>query len=246
MKYLLTGIDTHLDFGFGITGESYYDSAEYLFNNKEAIKSLQQKEMPMAFLYRHSVELYLKSLIVIFHKQLQLPYDIEPFDSKKPQILTGGKWKNLYACHWIDELYNYWLNELLLKHKAKLGKLAPKGEWQEETTISNLFPLIASYDRDSSFFRYPITKNSTLDSKKYTMQHADVKKIQKILSSNPNTSKSQQGRVFTLIKNDKGEFVNGFAEEKSVLSDVIQALKKVSSYFNSIHTMTRCTLCDGF
>jgi hypothetical protein len=181
MLYQLTGIDTHIDFGFGITGEAYYSSAQYLFDNKENIKSVQQVEMPTSYLYRHSIELFLKSLIIIFHKRLKLNYDNESFDSTKPKVFISGAWKDLYTCHWIDELYNYWLNELLLKHKPRLEEIAPRGEWQEENTISKLFPLLAGYDRDSSFFRYPITKNSSLDQKKYTMQRLDLKNLESIL-----------------------------------------------------------------
>lgn len=246
MQYLFTGLDTHLDFGFGVTGESYYKSAEFLLDNKEQIKTLQQVEMPMTFLYRHSIELFLKSLIVIFHKRLKLPYDTEPFDSNKPKILTGEKWKDLYTCHWIDELYNYWLNELLLKHKIELEKIAPKGEWQEESTISNLFPLIAGYDRDSSFFRYPITKNSTLDPKKHTMRRIESERLQEIFANNPNIRKENKGaKIVMLLKNDKEEIVDGFEKAKNVLGSVIQALKEVSHYFSCIHIMTRVTLCNG-
>ena len=245
MQYQLTGIDTHLDFGFGITGEAYYESAEYLYDNKEKIKTVQQVEMPINYLYRHSIELFLKSLIIIFHKRLQLPYDIEPFDTIRPKILTGGVWKDLYNCHWIDELYNYWLNELLLKHITDLGKLAPKGDWQEEVTISQFFPLIAGYDRDSLFFRYPVTKNSALDPEKYTMQRLDLEKLQTIFNSEDKRKNKKSGRVFMLLKNDKDEIVDGFEREEDVLDNVTQALKKVSHYFFCIHIMTRVTLCSG-
>lgn len=85
---MLTGIDDHLDFGFGVTADSYYHSAEYLFTNKRKIKTFQQVEMPINYLYRHSIELFLKSLIIIFHKQLKIPYSDEPSDSIKPMIFT--------------------------------------------------------------------------------------------------------------------------------------------------------------
>lgn len=245
MQYQLTGIETHLDFGFGITGEAYYNSAEYLYDNKESIKTVQQVEMPTNYLYRHSIELFLKSLIIIFHKRLKLPYDDEPFDTIKPKIYIGGVWKDLYNCHWIDELYNYWLNELLLKHKTDLDKLAPKGDWQEEATISKLFPLIAGYDKDSSFFRYPITKNSTLDHKKYTMQRLDSEKLESIFNGEDNRKNKKGSRLFMLFKNDDNEIIDGFEREENVLDNVTQALKKVSHYFYCIHIMTRITLCSG-
>lgn len=246
MQYLLTGIDTHLDFGFGVTGESYYHSAEYLFENKENVKALSQVEMPINFLYRHSIELFLKSLIITFHKQLKLPYGTEPYESTSPKILAGGDWKNLYTCHWVDELYNYWLNELLLKHKTELEKLAPKGDWQEYKEITDFFPLIAGYDRDSSFFRYPVTKNTSLDAKKFTMQRLDSEKLQKLFSENSDDREKKDGaRVFMLLKNDKDEIVDGFERNTNILADITQALKEVSHYFYCIHIMTRVTLCNG-
>ncbi|MDL2330650.1 hypothetical protein LJC62_01375 [Odoribacter sp. OttesenSCG-928-A06] len=246
MQYLLTGIDTHLDYGFGVTGDSYYNSAEYLFENKENIKAISQVEMPMNFLYRHSIELFLKSLIIIFHKRLKLPYGTEPYDSNSPKILTGGNWKDLYTCHWIDELYNYWLNELLLKNKAKLDELATNGDWQEYKEITDFFPFIAGYDRDSSFFRYPVTKNSSLDPKKFTMQRLDPEKLQKLFTDNPDNREKKKGaRVFMLLKNDNDEIVDGFEKNTNILTDITHALKEVSHYFYCIHIMTRVTLCNG-
>jgi hypothetical protein len=246
MQYQLTGIESHLDFGFGVTGESYYDSAEFLYTNRDKIKTIQQVEMPANYLYRHSIELFLKSLIIIFHKRLKIAYDSEPHDSDKPKVLINGKWKDLYNCHWIDELYNYWLNELLLKNINLLNRIAPKGDWSEVPEISELFPLISSYDRDSSYFRYPITKNSALDSKKYTMQRLNAERLEQIFSDNPDKRKNKKGaRLFMLIKDDNDEIVDGFERDKDILEDVTQALKKISHYFFCIHIMTRVTLCNG-
>lgn len=246
MQYMLTGIDDHLDFGFGITADSYYLSAEYLYKNKDEIKAFQQIEMPIDYLYRHSIELFLKSLIIIFHKQLKIPYGDEPFDSLKPMIFTDGQWRNLYTCHWIDELYNYWLNELLLKNTDKLKTLAPKGDWREDKKISDLFALISDYDRDSSFFRYPVTKNTSLDSKKHSMKAIDSKRLEDVLSSVRGKSGTKKGaKVLSLFKNSNNEIVSGYEKIDNILEKVTDALQKVSERFYAIHVMTRVTLCNG-
>lgn len=246
MIYQLTGIDTHLDFGFGITGEAYYESAEYLFSNKESIKVVQLGEMPINYLYRHSIELFIKSLIIISHKKLQIAYDSEPFDSVRPKILTGGIWKDLYTCHWLDELYNYWLNELLLRHKDALESIAPRGDWQESNSISEFFPLIASYDRDSSFFRYPVTRNAALDPEKFTMQHIDLEKLQQIFKGEDTRKNGIGSQLFLLYRNDDGNIIDGFERTDDVLEDITQALKEVAHYFYCIHAMARMTLCEGY
>jgi hypothetical protein len=60
MQYLMTGIELHPDKGFGITADSYYESAEHLMTNHfKNYDSTQQAEMPQNFLFRHSIELYL-------------------------------------------------------------------------------------------------------------------------------------------------------------------------------------------
>src|SRR5690606_2170631 len=110
-----TPIKKHIDKGFGITADSYYHSAEHLKDNHfEHYDVVQQAEMPQMYLYRHSIELYLKSLIVIFHNVLKINYGTVPYNSNEPELLVNGQWRKLYASHYIDALYNYWLTQLLL------------------------------------------------------------------------------------------------------------------------------------
>lgn len=40
MEYLLTPLEDHLDFGFGITVETYYNAAEYINKGKDEIQSI--------------------------------------------------------------------------------------------------------------------------------------------------------------------------------------------------------------
>lgn len=248
MKYLLTGIDTHPDFGFGITAEAYRESAECLLLNKDKILSLPQREMPINFLYRHSIELYLKSLIIIMHRALNLPYGDEPSESDKPMILVNGQWQILFSCHMIDELYSYWVDQLLNKKASELKEKAMKGDWREYKVVSDLIPLIVKYDRDSSFFRYPVTKKTKqLDKEKHTM-----KPMSKVaLKGMPYTvsvpkERSRKGGVYLVFKDEDNQIVNGFQMDNNVLPEVTAALKKASEYLNGIHVQARCILCDGY
>ena len=147
MNYLMTGIELHPDKGFGITADSYYKSAEHLMiNHFEHYDITQQAEMPQNFLYRHSIELYLKSLIIIFHRKLKLDYGTVAFNSDEPEIFTDRQWRKLYTCHFIDKLYDYWLNKLLIPNIELLNEVAPKGDWTEAKEITDLFPIISRYD----------------------------------------------------------------------------------------------------
>jgi hypothetical protein len=247
MYYFLTGIEIHPDMGFGITGDAYYASAEHLRNNHfENYDATQQAEMPQNFLYRHSIELYLKSLIVIFHKKLKIDYGSVPCDSDEPEIYTNGKWRKLYSCHFIDELYTYWLNSLLLKNLEKLKAQATDGDWQEEKKISELIPSICKYDRDSSYFRYPLTKNSSLDFQKNTVQKYKSNNVDDLAKEIKNSKrKAGKGTVTMLIVDDEDNIINAFGYNDNILSEIRDALFEVAFYFHCMHIMTRVTLCDG-
>ncbi len=247
--FTLTGIESHIDKGFGITADSYYKSAEHLFaNHYEFYDSTQQAQMPENFLYRHSIELYLKSLIIIYHQKLQINYGTVPFDSDKPEIKAiDSKWISLYKCHFIDELYKYWQEELLIPNNAELKAKFPKGDWESYDEITELMSIVCKYDKDSSFFRYPITKNTSLDHKKFNMQKFKSvnmsKFIEEIQQTNKNTEK--KGGLISLVVDENENIVEAFKYEGDILKDIRDALKKIAHYFYGIHTMTRCIMCEG-
>ncbi|TDW52723.1 hypothetical protein EV144_1011415 [Flavobacterium sp. 270] len=247
MEYLLTGIELHPDLGFGVTADSYYHSAEHLMNNHfEHYDLTQQAEMPQNFLFRHAIELYLKSLIIIFHRELKIDYGSVAFDSDEPEAFVDGKWRKLYSSHFIDKLYDYWLNSLLLPNIQKLTDLAPKGDWQEYKKIATLFRIISKYDQDSSYFRYPITKNSALDIEKNTMQKFNEKEnIEGIIKEIEEKKVEKKSNVTMIVFDDQDNIIEAFHKVDNVLPEVRDALFEVASYFHGIHIMTRVSLCEG-
>ena len=88
MKYLLTDPEEHIDFGLGVLATDFYSSAEFVWNNN--MEKVTKGILPNLYLYRHSIELYLKSLIIIIHKKMELDYKdgTIPFDSKKLVLST--------------------------------------------------------------------------------------------------------------------------------------------------------------
>ena len=247
MNFLLTGIELHPDLGFGITADSYYKSAEHLMDNHyEHYDVTQQAEIPQNFLFRHSIELYLKSLIIIFHRKLNIDYGTVDANSDEPEAFIDGKWKKLYSSHFIDKLYGYWLNMLLLPNLEKLKKLAPKGDWEEYEPITKLFEVISKYDRDSSYFRYPITKNAELDVEKNSMQKFKTNNnLEDLIKEIQDKKGNKKGGMTMLIIDENDNITQAFHKTENVLPDVRDALKEVAYYFNAIHVMTRVTLCGG-
>jgi hypothetical protein len=64
MKYLFLPLSQHCDDGLGATAEAFEDSAKLLINNAAEISHCHYK-IPVCYLYRHAIELYLKSVTVI-------------------------------------------------------------------------------------------------------------------------------------------------------------------------------------
>ena len=243
MIYSYTGIETHLDFGFGVTAEAYFERAKALKDiDKDALSATQQLHLPPMFLARHSIELYLKSLIIIFHKKLKIDYGEERFDSLKPVICINDKWKPLFTLHWIDELYSYWLNHLLIPNQDKLYQIAPRGDWREVAKIHELFNYISKYDKDSSYFRYPITKNTQRDHEKYTMREVDPRKF----FGGDTEDKDEPKKVILAIINDDREIVSAYEKNDDVLSDLLDNLLEVADFLHNTHFMSRMTLCGKY
>lgn len=65
-------LDNQFDDGFGLIADSFQEAAEHLEKVENKESSLHSL-LPICFLYRHAIELYLKSLIVIIHRRLKIP-----------------------------------------------------------------------------------------------------------------------------------------------------------------------------
>jgi hypothetical protein len=59
--------------------------------------------LPLAYLYRHAVELCLKSVIIIIHRGLELPFGPHPA-SGMPMIQDDEEWVPMGSMHSLSKL----------------------------------------------------------------------------------------------------------------------------------------------
>lgn len=59
MHYLCTPLDQHFDNGFGAVADSFKEAADSLVQSTAEAQFLNS-HLPISFLYRHAIELYLK------------------------------------------------------------------------------------------------------------------------------------------------------------------------------------------
>ena len=96
MYYILTPLHTHIDFGFGATGDAFKEAADKLEASLSERRGVFNEHLPINYLRRHAVELFLKSAIVIIHRRLNLPYGEEP-PTGEPRALVEGNGSHLRA-----------------------------------------------------------------------------------------------------------------------------------------------------
>ena len=90
MLYMLLPLDQHYDSGFGAVADSFKDAADSL--NDPTKPSAFSSHLPVSFLCRHAIELYLKSAIITLHRKFSIPYG-EPPSSNKPSVMVGQRRK---------------------------------------------------------------------------------------------------------------------------------------------------------
>ena len=146
--YLMMPLHMHIDYGFGATAEQFKESADIL----SASESVKDLGMPVNYLRRHAIELYLKSLIYVLHRNFKIPFS-SGGTLEKPKIKVLGKDFELENIHDIRLLTIY----LIGQHNKLIPCFFHLGIGVIEKDILDKINKINSIDSKSTFFRYPKT-----------------------------------------------------------------------------------------
>ncbi len=169
MLYMMLPLDRHFDSGFGAVADSFRDAADALEDSRESTPTLNA-HLPVSFLYRHAIELFLKSAIIIFHRKLNIPYGAIPA-SGEPQIPIGEKWKPMHNVHGLQPLYQHFCS--LFEDHAEYLASHTNTDWSLPTELGQWISEIEATDSSSTFFRYPVTKDKEKDKQKSVIREDD-------------------------------------------------------------------------
>lgn len=159
--YLMMPLHMHIDYGFGATAEQFKESAD-LLSASESVKDLG---MPVNYLRRHAIELYLKSLIYVLHRNFKIPFS-SGGTLGKPKIKVLGKDFELENMHDIRLLTIY----LIGQHNKLIPCFFHLGIGVIEKDILDKINKINSIDSKSTFFRYPKTGDHIQDMRKSSVR----------------------------------------------------------------------------
>lgn len=174
MNVFITPPHKHFDGGLGMSASNFKSASEALKSSYDK----QSGDLPICFLQRHSIELYLKSLIYILHKKFDVSFG-EGFSLEKPAILTNGKWKPLSNVHNLFDLFNYFLSIF----DSEQVSMPSSTDWSIEPKVKKNINLISGYDPNSTYFRYPKALDAKRDAIKSGIKPMDLESAIKQMNS---------------------------------------------------------------
>jgi hypothetical protein len=236
MMYYFLPMKEKSDFGFGLVASSFLAAADRLKDDKFA----QGFEyLPICYLRRHSIELFLKSFIILLHKNYKIDYGDVRYSSDKPRYKgDNSTWHDLYKEHNLLKLYTYFKSLVDIYYNDIIERTYVtdwpffNNEYKENIRI------ITDYDNHSDYFRYPMSRDMAKDKRKQLSRKVTFEEATAIM-------KKQKG-IFLAFKNDAGEITSLYSTQSNQnVEEIKEVLENVAYHFDCFHTALRVTMFDG-
>jgi hypothetical protein len=237
VNYPFKSFDRHFDYGFGGYADAFKHAADNLALQEENGDKFLNMHLPINYLYRHAIELYLKSLIIILHRRLQLPFGTHDSESS-PHILVNQKWIPVFRVHNINDLYQYF-KTILNEQKSAMAEITASDWAVLPSEIDSQIATIASFDEKSTFLRYPDMKNREDEQRKSSFQEGTIPELFQRMAPGNEYSKA----FVSVDENDNVAEV--YQLNDYPLSDLTEALKNVASLFEGAHLGMRVEFANG-
>ena len=217
--------DQQFDSGFSSTGCSFFEAAKSLEENSSAYGfGLGGSRLPIFYLYRHSCELFFKSILIILHRRFECEIPSKSNRSFPEVIIDSRKPKQLFSVHSIKELFDSYQSRIKAL-APEIQKISALTDWVEiPKEISGLVDVVEKADAKSSMFRYPVTLDTNLDSQKSSIKEISPDVISKHLDH----KKGGRGRMIMALKDSDGAFVKAYTHDETAMDGTLLAIKQLS------------------
>lgn len=227
MSYLITPPSNHYDGGMGITGCNFRHAAETLKAHGSSLDGV----LPLCYLHRHAIELFLKSVIFILHKKYSIGFG-DGFSLDKPAIRVRDKWRPMDNIHNLSDLYSYFE---VIYEDCKVA-LPETTCWDMPSDIRSKIDMVSGTDPKSTFFRYPKSGSAHQDAKK--------SRIQKTKFEGAFENQDKPAKLVLLFgQND--ELIETYDMDADALGKIQEALDYLSGFFYGVHAAFRHELARG-
>jgi hypothetical protein len=223
MQYLLTPMNSHPDLGLGVSAEAFKEAADDLEK-----KSGLLTHLPRFYLQRHACELFLKSLIVLLEVKFVEKATVETVI------------RSLSREHGLKILFDRF--QSVLVQNQKWLKENTRTDWTLPENIGQTVDQIDAIDPNSTYFRYPVTKDRESDRRKDHSKASTPSKVSKKMRS----SKSGRKVLALVVENQKGEIEKLYEFGEQPDTRLAGALHTLTNVLSGAHTATRIELYKGF
>jgi hypothetical protein len=219
IEHMFMPLSKQPDDGFGVVGQAFQDAADHLrTGGAESGARRMHGHLPVNYLYRHAIELYLKSIIVTAHRRLRLQSGEGRYDPI-PQIPDGKTSRPIYSVHGLRLLFNE-MKRIFTSHRDAIGRIA-RTDWSKiPDELSGWIEAIDDADPASTAFRYPVSRSPEMDAKKSSFKAVDVSES----SSRMHADGPKQFALLMVDGNDN--VVESFALDNNPLPELRDALLK--------------------
>lgn len=213
-------LDRHYDDGMAATGDAFMQAAEMLVEStKDKRMAFMNGHLPVFYLYRHAIELYLKSAILIIHRYFKMPSGDQPHQPD-PLIKIDGKWKPLHRTHSLKTLLSE-LDRMMCEKRSLIQTLTPS-KWDTPTELVAWIDTIEVADEGSTYFRYPKSKNGRVDAEKSGSLPEDPLKA--LADMQKRSEAGKKGKVILALKDDDNRIVEVFSMQDEPMPELREAL----------------------
>jgi hypothetical protein len=231
-NYQFKPLTHQFDDGFGIMADAFNEAAVRLEGSSEQQHFINES-LPIAYLYRHAIELYLKSIVIVLHRHLKIPFGQNP-PRGAPQIRIGEKWLPFNRVHNVADLHRHF-EDILTKNINQLQENSVTDWSTISTDLARWMAAVADVDRQSTFFRYP----GTGDALKGDFKESSIADIWARMGPD-----DPAGKAFVeLDAND--EVVDAFRMDLSPIETAKEVLRKAANELSAIHFAFRCDITGG-
>lgn len=221
--YLFAPLDKHFDKGFGAVADSFQDAAIVLKETHN--RGRLNGHLPICYLFRHSIELFLKGSIIIVHRGLKIPYGTQPCTSE-PKLPVDGKLKSIYAIHDISLLYKYF-SRLLIERKAELAEVT-RTDWEFADELGSKFERLKDIDSSGAYFRYPTEKSAAYENDKSAFKETTLEDVMAMAIKNQEPMKTM--KVMALMGQDAQVFVHDDSFTEEAMNLLAEVAEEISTY----------------
>lgn len=215
-------LEMQFDGGLHTTGDAFQESAQKLVSICADDRAIINVHLPINYLFRHSIELYLKSMIVTVHRSLGLP-TADGTHTPEPQIKIGQKWIPLTRTHGVKVLLNDF-DRLIAENAAAITERTIT-DWVSTPELHHWIDVIEAHDQGSTFSRYP-QSGSAADGEKSSYVQYTPEELAKRMQDRP---EGKPNRFVLALKNDDDEVIATYSERDEILSEFRKALVEASN-----------------